>query len=275
MKQERIKELNQICLEMRKDTLRMAKAAGASGLHFGGTLSMIELMAVLYLEVMNWGPETAKDEKRDRFILSKGHGVPAVYAAMHQAGTISDEALDQFKADVTHLYAHPSMDADLGIEYASGSLGQGLSLGVGTAIGLRRKGNPAKVYVLLGDGECDEGSVWEAAMAASQYHLGNLVAIVDRNKIQYDGDTETVMALNSLEDKWKSFGFHVLTIDGHDVQQIHEALTYESDKPLVILAETVKGKGISFMEGDPGWHHKKMTAKQEKLAWEELENAGI
>ena len=275
MKKERVEELNRICLDMRKDILRMAKAAGASGVHFGGTFSMIELMAVLYLEVMKWGEDSAKAENRDRFILSKGHGVPAVYAAMHQAGTVSDEELDTFKADATRLYAHPSMDANLGMEYSSGSLGQGLSLGVGAAIALRRKENPARVFVLLGDGECDEGSVWEAAMAANQYHLNNLVAIVDRNKIQYDGDTETVMGLNSLEDKWKSFGFQVMTIDGHAVEQIYDALTTVSDKPLVIIAETIKGKGISFMEGDPGWHHKKMTGKQEKLAWEELENAGI
>lgn len=268
-------ELEHICNEMRQDILRMSRSAGDSGMHFGGTLSMIEIVCVLYLEIMQWSKDKIKQETRDRFILSKGHGIPAVYAVLRQVGVIELEELDTFKKDETRLFGHPCIDKELGIEFSSGSLGQGLSLGVGSAIALKRKNNPAKVYVLLGDGECDEGAIWEAAMSASQYGLNNLVAIVDRNKLQYDGDTERIMSLNSLEEKWKSFGWEVISIDGHDVECCYEAFTYKCNKPLVIIANTIKGKGISFMENEMMWHHKKMTKSQEKIAMEELGFAGI
>ena len=268
-------ELEHICKEMRKDILRMSCSAGDSGMHFGGALSIIEIVCVLYLEVMRWSKDETEKETRGRFILSKGHGVPAVYAVLRQAGVIGAEELDTFKKDETRLPGHPCMDKSLGIEFSSGSLGQGLSLGVGSAIALKRKKNPAKVYVLLGDGECDEGAVWEAAMSAHQYSLDNLVVIVDRNKLQYDGDTEKIMGLGSLEEKWRSFGWEVISIDGHDVERCYSALTYASRKPLAIIADTVKGKGISFMENEMIWHHRKMTKSQEKAAMEELGFAGI
>lgn len=273
MNQERVDELNRICADMRRDVLRMAKAAGSSGLHFGGTLSMIEIAAALYLEVMNISRDTLSDDRRDRFILSKGHGIPAVYAALRQLGILDEADIDSFKSDATRLYGHPCMNQDIGIEYSTGSLGQGLSLAVGTALGLRRKQNDtSRVFVVLGDGECDEGSVWEAAMSATQFGLNRVVAIIDRNKLQYDGDTEAVMKLESFEAKWKSFGWDTVCIDGHDVAACCAAFSRVSDNPMAVIANTVKGKGISFMENDPSWHHKKLSVAQEQQAMEELSN---
>lgn len=271
MEDKRIKELKQACVEMRQDVMKMAKAAGSSGAHFGGTLSMIEIAAALYLEVMNISKDLLEAEERDRFILSKGHGVPAVYAALKQLGILTPEQLDTFKQNETILYGHPCMNAKIGIEYSTGSLGQGLSLGVGAALAMRHKKNEtSRVFVVLGDGECDEGSIWEAAMSASQFELHNLVVIIDRNKLQYDGSTEEVLKLESLEEKWNSFGWETITIDGHSVEECCEAFSKRTEKPLVVIAQTIKGKGISFMENDPTWHHKKMSTAQEAQAMEEI-----
>ncbi len=266
-------QLESICRSMRRDCLIMADAAGKSGLHFGGTLSMIEIVATLYFNIINMGTPAFKSEDRDRVIISKGHGVPAVYAALHQLGIVSNDELRTFKADETELYGHPCLNERLGIEFSSGSLGQGLSLGVGTALALKLKGNSSsKVYVILGDGECDEGSVWEAAMSAAKYKLNNLIVIVDQNQIQYDGMTDEIMPLESLQDKWKSFGWYCETIDGHDVIQCHKAFSDTSNIPKTVIARTIKGKGISFMEGVPSWHHAVMTQSQRKQAWEEIGN---
>ena len=267
------RDLQQICAKMRRDCITMADAAGSTGLHFGGSLSLIEIVATLYLDVMNINKDKLADPYRDRLILSKGHGVPAVYAVLHQMGVISYEELGTFKTDDTRLYGHPCMNPDLGIEMSSGSLGQGLSQGVGMALALRYQGNNAsRVFVILGDGECDEGSVWEAAMSATKFQLNNLVAIVDKNQIQYDGETETVMPLQQFEDKWRSFGWEVLIIDGHDLEQCHKAFSTKSTKPIVVIANTVKGKGISFMESVPAWHHATMNKAQREQAREELGN---
>ena len=234
---------------------------------------MIEIVASLYLEVMNISKENIKSEERDRFILSKGHGVPAVYAAMKQAGILEEAELDTFKQDNTRLYGHPSMNEEIGIEYSTGSLGQGLSLAVGSALGMRHKGNhTSRVFVVLGDGECDEGSVWESAMSAAQFSLNNIVVIVDRNKLQYDGDTEDIMKLESLEEKWSSFGWETVRIDGHNIEECCSAFSLKGEKPLAVIADTVKGKGISFMENDSSWHHKKMSSSEELQAMEEILN---
>lgn len=271
MDKQRLQDLKRNCIEMRKSCLQMAEAAGESGMHFGGTLSLIEIIAALYLEVMNIDKDTLQSEERDRLILSKGHGVPAVYAVLQLMGIISEADLRTFKHDETFLYGHPSMNQKIGIEFSSGSLGQGLSLGVGTVLGLKHKGNSiSKVFVILGDGECDEGSVWEAAMSASQYKLNQLMVIVDRNHLQYDGDTEDIMAMGTMEDKWKSFGWEVRTVDGHDLEQCCEAFSKESTKPVAVIADTVKGKGISFMENQYTWHHAQMTKKQTEDAWKEV-----
>lgn len=265
---EKLKETAHL---MRIDSLRMSVAAGPSGAHFGGGLSMIEIMAVLYLAIMKVDPKKPDDELRDRFILSKGHGVLAYYAALKQIGFITDSDLDTFKTNETFLYGHPSMDVSRGIEFSSGSLGQGLSLGVGTCMALKRKNNTtSKVYVLLGDGECNEGSIWEAACSASHYNLNQLVVIVDKNQLQYDGDTNSILSMDNLEDKWKSFGWDTISIDGHSVEELHAVLVKEHDKPLAILANTVKGKGISFMENNPLYHHSVLSKKQYEEAMKEL-----
>lgn len=266
-------EWKKLCKDMRKDCIIMADSAGDSGLHFGGSLSMIEIIAALYFGAMNISPQMLNDERRDRLILSKGHGVPAIYAALHKMKVLSDEELLSFKSDQTELYGHPCMNSRLGIELSSGSLGQGLSQGVGCALGLKYKNNnDSRVFVILGDGECDEGSVWEAAMAASKFELDNLIAIVDENKIQYDGRTMEIMPLYPLEKKWKSFGWDVIKIDGHDVLECKNTFEKKYERPTVVIAETIKGKGISFMENEPHWHHAKLTKSQRKQAWEELLN---
>lgn len=271
MDKQRLQELKKSCIEMRKSCLQMAEAAGESGMHFGGSLSMIEIAAALYLEVMNIAKATIESETRDRLILSKGHGVPAIYAALKLLGILSDADLKTFKQNETILFGHPAMNQKIGIEFSSGSLGQGLSLGVGTALGMKFKGNStSRVFVILGDGECDEGSVWEAAMSASQYKLHQLVAIVDRNHLQYDGDTEDIMSMGTIEDKWKSFGWEVFTVNGHDLEQCCEAFSKKSTKPIAVIADTVKGKGISFMENQYTWHHAQMTKKQTEAAWKEV-----
>lgn len=265
-------ELKKAAKRMRRDCLIMAQAAGKQGMHFGGSLSMIEIAATLYMGIGNVFLE--KDcQERNRIIISKGHGMPAIYAAMKEMGRLSEDDLKSFKSGNTNLYAHPSMNIDMGVEFSSGSLGQGLSLGVGSALALRHKQlNKSKVYVILGDGECNEGSIWEAALSAGKYQLNQLCAIIDKNGLQYDGETASVLSMEPLREKWESFGWDVLEIDGHDIEQCYDAFSYKSQKPLVVIANTVKGKGISFMENQSSWHFGQMSAKQFEQAWEELGN---
>lgn len=258
-------------LQMRMDILRMGLAAKSLGAHFGGSLSAVEILAALYGGVMQFDPEHPADEKRDRLIFSKGHGVMAQYAALKQIGMLTEDQLLTYKKTDSAISAHPSMNPALGIEFSSGSLGQGLSQGVGVALALRRKGNDAsRVFVILGDGECDEGSIWEAAMAAANYRLGTLAAIVDKNGLQYDGDTESVLALDDLGAKWRAFGWETVTVDGHDIAALVAALGTPTDKPLAVIARTVKGKGVSFMENAAQWHHAVLPQKLYDQAMEEL-----
>ena len=273
MNHERLLEkCKAVSLQMRKDSLRMSLRSGAVGAHLGGGLSMIEIMAVLYTAIMKYDLKEPQNEERDRFILSKGHGVLALYTALNQAGFIPDEDLDTFKSNETYLYGHPSMDIKKGIEFSSGSLGQGLSLGVGTALALRHKSNEnSRVYVLLGDGECDEGSVWEAAASAAHYKLSNLIAIVDENELQYDGPTHEVLSMGSFSRKFESFGWDAINVDGHSVKSLYDALTRKGEKPIAIIAHTIKGKGISFMENKREWHHSRLSQKQYEEAMQELE----
>ena len=267
---EIILQCREAASRMRRDALVMALAAGATGAHLGGGLSMIEIMAVLYLGVMHCDPHNPFWEDRDRFILSKGHGVLAYYTALNRAGFVSDQELTTFKANDTFLYGHPSMNLSKGIEFSSGSLGLGLSLGVGSALALNRKGNTtSRIFVLMGDGECNEGSVWEAAASAAHFGLRNLVAIIDKNGLQYDGNTCSVLSMECLSTKWESFGWSVLKVDGHDVGELYDALSTRSDNPLAIIAHTVKGKGVSFMENNPAWHHARLTQSQFEQAMAE------
>ena len=266
-------DIKQLCVNMRKDCLVMAEAAGSLGLHFGGTFSMIEIVAALYIMKMNINnnKDYFEQEERDRVIISKGHGIPSVYAVLHQAGYLTDDELKTFKNENTELFGHPCMNKRIGIEFSTGSLGMGVSQGVGVAIALKHKmNNNSRVYVILGDGECDEGMIWEAAMSAAKFALDNLIVIIDENHLQYDGSTDEIMPLLSLSDKWKSFGWNVIRVDGHDVEKCYFAICERYSKPTVIIADTVKGKGVSFMENNAIWHHKSITKSQMESAWEEL-----
>ena len=272
------KEMTKRCVEaskrIRRRIIEMAYNTGKKGAHLGGSLSIVELLAGLYAGVIRYHADNLEWEGRDRVILSKGHAAMALYPAMVETGILSESELKTFKQDGSRLGGHPSLNGLPGIEYASGSLGQGLSLGVGACLALKKKNNnESRVFVYLGDGECDEGSVWEAAASASHYELGNLVAIVDMNAIQYDGYTTEVMDLSPFEKKWQSFGWNTVSIDGHNVEEVLDAFTVKSEKPLVVLAHTVKGKGVSFMENDWRFHNAALTEEQYKQAIDELEKA--
>jgi len=255
--------LERMTKEMRHDIFRMGLQTGLNGAHFGGGLSLVEIMAVLYRSVLRVNPEKPRWPERDRFILSKGHGAMAYYAALKQVGFVTDEDLMTFKSNHTFLYGHPSMNPDKGIEFSSGSLGLGLALGVGTAMGLRKRDNHApRVFVLMGDGECGEGSVWESAASASHFGLSNLVAIIDKNGMQYDGPTNDVLNMDGMAEKWESFGWQAQTVDGHNLTELLDAFDNLGDKPSVIVANTIKGKGVSYMENNPAWHHNRLTQAQ-------------
>ena len=260
-------------LEMRIDLVKMGLSAKSAGAHLGGSLSLVEVMAALYGKVMRFDPANPQAENRDRLIFSKGHGVIAHYVALKQVGMLTEEELLTYKTTGSVVSAHPSIhQARLGIDFASGSLGQGLSQGVGVALALRRKRNESsRVFVILGDGECDEGSVWEAAAAAAHYRLNNLIAIIDQNQLQYDGPTEQVLDLSDLTAKWRAFGWEVVSVDGHDVDAVAAACDTPRDRPLAIIAQTIKGKGVSFMENVPAWHHGVVTQKIYDQAMAELE----
>ena len=258
--------------QMRKDLLKMAFHAKSMGAHLGGSLSLVEIIACMYGKVLKLNKDNLEDDLRDRFILSKGHGVMALYAAYRQLGIFSEDDLTTYKSSNSLLSAHPVKNKKLGIEFSSGSLGQGLSLAVGTALGLIKKGNTSPdVFVVLGDGECNEGSVWEAAASASFFKLHNLTVIIDNNKLQYDGPTECILSMQSLEEKLKAFGFEVISSDGHSIPELQSALTTTHNAPLAIIANTVKGKGVSFMENNPSWHNGILSQKLFDDAIRELE----
>ena len=271
MKANDVSEIKKAASRMRREAIDMTYRARTTGAHIGGTLSMIEIMAALYLGVMEYKKDEPEWEERDRFILSKGHGVMAQYLAMKEAGLISEDELLSFKTNDTKLYAHPSMGSVPGIEFSSGSLGQGLSLGVGVALALKRNNNTtSRVFVMLGDGECDEGTVWEAAASASHFGCNELVAIIDENMLQYDGKTEEIQNKTMLAQRFESFGWNVVTVDGHTIEDLIKAFDTKCDKPLAIMARTVKGKGISFMENNPLWHNGRLSEKQYNEAISEL-----
>ncbi len=272
--EDTVRRCTEASARIRREILKMTYETGNAGAHIGGSLSMVELLACLYLGCIRYDPQNPCWESRDRVILSKGHAAMALYATLAEVGAIETEELITFKKDSSRLGGHPSLNGLPGIEFASGSLGQGLSLGVGTCLGLRRKGNAeSRVYVFLGDGECDEGSVWEAAASAAHFHLNNLVAIVDVNGIQYDGDTNEILNLNPFENKWRDFGWKTVSIDGHDIGSILEAYNYVGERPLAILAHTIKGRGVSFMENNWKYHNASLTKKLYEQALEELEVA--
>lgn len=231
---------------------------------------MADLLAGLYAGVARLDAKNPDWDMRDRVILSKGHAAMALYPALAVAGVIDATELSTYKKDGSRLGGHPSLNGLPGIEYASGSLGQGLSLGVGTALALKRKGIPSNVFVLLGDGECNEGSIWEAACSASHFKLDELVAVIDCNGLQYDGLTEEVFNMSPIKEKWDSFGWETLCIDGHNMEEILDAYEKKSNRPKAIIANTLKGKGISFMENRREYHNAALSDELYKKAILEL-----
>ncbi|WVN42153.1 transketolase [beta proteobacterium MWH-UniP1] len=260
-----------IAKTMRHKILEISHTCNLSA-HLGGGLSMVELMAVLYGRVLRYQSANPRWEERDRFILSKGHGVLGYFSALLVAGIIDEETYKTFQTNESDLIAHPVMNLDLGIESSNGSLGQGLSMGVGIALAAMKKKQRFGVYVYMGDGECNEGSVWEAVMSAAQLKLDNLTAIVDYNKLQSDGDAKQIIDLADLASKFRAFGWDVHEVDGHNIPQIVSAFEAprETGRPRVLVAHTVKGKGISFMENNNEWHHNRLTKANYDLALAEL-----
>lgn len=267
-----VQNLVKMSRRMRKNVLSMALAAGANSSHFGGGLSIIEITATLFGAIMKYDPKSPNWNERDRFILSKGHGCLGYYAALVEAGYIAEDDLKTFEKTGSYLVGHPVMNRGKGIEFSNGSLGMGLSLGVGVALAGKRRNSKYQVYVLMGDGECNEGSVWEAAMAASQFKLDNIVGIIDKNAFQQTGANSEIMSVGDLTAKWVGFGWDALQVDGHNVGELYDSLSTENTlgKPLVVLARTTKGKGFSFAENNNSWHHAALSRSQYELALNEL-----
>lgn len=266
-----IQEIKDIAREIRRKIINMAYTSQSS--HSGSALSPVDIMSVLYFHVMNVSPKNPSDNNRDRFILSKGHGCMSLYATLCQRGFFDQSVLEGFYKDGGTLFGHPTREIAPGIEASTGSLGHGLSIGVGISLALKKDKNDARTFVLMSDGECDEGSVWEAILCAAHFKLDNLVVIVDYNKIQSFGRTNDVINLEPLAEKWKSFGWNAIEIGGHDIEQIISAFSkipFKTGSPSVVIAHTVKGKGVSFMEDKLEWHYKSPNEDQKKAAFKEL-----
>ena len=274
MNEQTIDKIASMAKRMRKKALTMAFSAGNIGAHLGSGLSIIEIMAALYGGIMRLDPKNPEWADRDRFILSKGHGTLGYYTALAEVEIITPDELDTFEENGGFLSGQPTMNMKKGIEVSSGSLGLGLSLGIGVALSGRKQNKDYNVYVLMGDGECNEGSVWEAAMAASYFKLDKLIVIIDYNKMQGDGASDTVLDMGDIEAKWTSFGFKTFTVDGHNIIETYSTLKIATNdntgKPVVIIANTVKGKGVSFMENNNEWHHNRLSQSQYEAALAEL-----
>lgn len=272
-KKEDIDRLKETARLMRINILKMLNSAKSG--HTGGSLSATDIITALYFHVLRHNPKDPPRSERDRFVLSKGHATPALYSALAMCGYFDAAELMTLRKLNSSLQGHPDMRKTRGIETTSGSLGQGLSIANGIAMGLRLEGLKSNVYVMLGDGELQEGQVWEAAMTAAHYKLGKVTAIVDNNGLQIDGAVKDVMGIEPLYDKWKSFGWDVQIIDGHNFEEIIPALESAktrivNDKPSVIIAKTIKGKGVSFFEGQVKYHGTPPTDDELKRALKEL-----
>ena len=269
-----VEELKSISKLIRKDIVSMLTES-ASG-HPGGSLSAADIVTTLFFKEMNIDPSNPKNPDRDRFVLSKGHASPLLYATLFEKGLLKED-LNTFRKINSKLQGHPNMNYVDGVDMSTGSLGQGISAAVGMALANKVDGNDHRVYTLLGDGECEEGEVWEAAMAAAHYRLNNLCAIVDFNSLQIDGNIRDVMNPTPIDEKFKAFGWNVVNIKGHDYEDIRFAFDEakkEKEKPTMILAHTIKGKGVSFMENNAAWHGSAPNAEQCAQAVKELEGEG-
>ncbi|MBK5261686.1 MAG: transketolase [Peptostreptococcaceae bacterium] len=265
------KKLEDISNNIRISIIKAVHAAGSG--HPGGSLSAADILTVLYFHEMKIDPKDPKMEDRDKFILSKGHAAPVLYSTLAEKGFFPKEELLTLRKLNSKIQGHPDMRKVIGVEMSTGSLGQGFSVAGGVAMANKMDGKSGRVYVLLGDGELQEGLVWEAAMSSAHYKLDNLVAIVDWNGLQIDGNNDDVMTVKPIDKKFESFGWNVISIDGHNIGQIIEALAQAREfkgKPTAIIAKTIKGKGVSFMENVAGWHGKAPNDEEAKMAVKEL-----
>jgi len=267
-----IDEMKEMAKTLRRHIIRMTAKAGSG--HPGGSLSAVEIVTALFFNHLRYDPQNPHWTDRDRFVLSKGHAAPLLYAALAEAGYFPTEELLTLRQLGSRLQGHADMTATPGVEMSTGALGQGLSTGIGMALAARLDRRDYRVYVLLGDGECEEGQVWEAAMSAAHFKVDNIVAIIDRNRQQIDGWTYEIMDTEPMGEKLRSFGWHVVDVDGHDLTQIlaalEEAKTMKG-KPIAIIAHTTKGKGVSFMENNLEFHGRPPTADEAEQALKELE----
>lgn len=272
MDEKHIKDITKFAKTLRINVLNTSFATQGKNAHLGGALSMCEILAVLFKEVMDLSVSNFSSQNRDKFILSKGHSVLSYYAALKELGFISKEELLNYEGKNTFLFGHPVRKLDKGIEFSTGSLGMGLSIGIGIALAKIHLDLKNKVYVILGDGECNEGSVWEGAMAASKFNLKNLQVIVDKNNFQQTGSTQEIMPNENIASKFKEFGWNVSQVDGHNIKDLIFAMSKEknNDKPNVIIANTIKGKGIKFFESDNKWHHNLLTKNDYEKALKEV-----
>lgn len=264
-------ELAAIAKQMRREVIEMITAAKSG--HPGGSLSAVEIVVTLFYDVMRHDPANPKWPDRDRFILSKGHCCPILYAVMAELGYCPKDQLGTLRKLGSIYQGHPDVRFLPVLEASTGSLGEGLSLGSGMALAARLNHSPSRTYVVLGDGEIQEGQIWEAAMFGAKYQLDNLCAILDYNQIQLDGFVKDIMDLEPIEDKWRAFGWHVIKADGHSIPSLQNAFAEAAaakDKPTIVIAHTIKGKGVSFMENNPKFHGMAPTAEEAKLALQEL-----
>ena len=265
-------EMVAIAKRLRRHIITMTGKAGSG--HPGGSLSAVEIATVLYFKILRHKPQDPRWPDRDRFILSKGHAAPLLYAVLAERGYFPVKELLTLRQLDSRLQGHTDCTLTPGVEMSAGTLGQGLSFGIGTTLAGRLNSQRYRVYVLLGDGECDEGQVWEAAMAAAHFKVDNLVAIVDRNEIQLDGWTRDIMNTEPFGEKWQAFGWHVIEADGHDLTQLIDAFEQAKlvkGQPAVIIAHTIKGKGVSFMENNPHFHGVVPNTEEVEIALRELE----
>ena len=265
-------DIEQLALKIRKNAVNMTSAGGSS--HIGSILSIADILAVLYGSVMNYKADEPKWQGRDRFILSKGHAGAGVYAALAESGFMPVEKLRTHYQDGSDLSGHVSHKGIPGVEFSTGSLGHGLPVATGMALAAKINRDKHNIYVLMSDGECDEGSNWEAALFAPHHKLDNLVVIIDRNKLQSIHSTEDTLSLEPFADKWQAFGWNVVDVDGHDHQKLLDACgSMVTGKPLCIIANTTKGKGVSFMEDNILWHYRSPQGEEYNAAMQELDNA--
>ena len=277
MDKEKKEMLQKKATDIRVDIIEMLCEAGSG--HSGGSLSIADIFAYLYFSGdLKLDPKNPLMKDRDRIVLSKGHACPVLYAALIEKGYIDRTNLKTLRKFGSILQGHPDMKKVPGIEMSTGSLGQGLSAGVGMALGLRLDNYPSNVFVIIGDGEVEEGQIWEAAMAAANYKLGNLIGILDKNGLQIDGFTKDIMNSEPLADKWRAFGWEVFEINGHNFDEIEDAIKKAKeikDRPVMIIAHTVKGKGVSFMENQCGWHGKAPSPEEKDKALSELTGSTV